>query len=123
MSYLEDTIDWQTIELVDFWLDYSLPSAYQQQPMAQDWARISKIGEELGEAISEFVGITGQNPRKGIHGSQDAMLNELADVMLTAIMAIQHFTKSSSVTREVLRAKQRRVYERMVKARESASDS
>jgi len=105
MSYLEDSIDWQTVHAVDAWLDDSVSDVYQVQPQAQDWARISKIGEELGEAIQAFIGATGQNPRKGITNDMEAVLDELADTVFTGILAIQHFTKNTSVTRRILREK------------------
>jgi hypothetical protein len=45
---------------------------------------IMKIAEEFGEAIQAYIGITGQNPRKGVHGSRDDVQKELADVIITA---------------------------------------
>lgn len=106
MSYQEDTIDWYAIDKIDSWLDSNVPGKYREQPLAQDWARISKIGEELGEAIQAFIGYTGQNPRKGYDGTTNyEVMNELADVILTAILAIQHFTKNTSSTRNIIRAK------------------
>lgn len=113
MSYMQDSIDWQVIELVDMWLDSSVNGDYLDQPLGQDWARISKIAEELGEATAAFIGITGQNPRKGIHGSMDDLLDELADTALTAILAIQHFSKSSADTRQRLMSKQEKIYQRI----------
>lgn len=106
MSYQEDTIDWYAIDKIDSWLDSNGSGKYREQPLAQDWARISKIGEELGEAIQAFIGYTGQNPRKGYDGTTKyEVMNELADVILTAILAIQHFTKNTSVTRDIIRTK------------------
>lgn len=103
MSYLNDTIDWQAITKIDNWLDSRVGVEYWNQPLAQDWARVSKIGEELGEAINELIKATGQNPRKGIDvDSWDKLRLELADVVFTGILAIQHFTKDSQLTRDIL---------------------
>jgi hypothetical protein len=113
MSYQEDTIDLQIIDRVDSWLDGAVASEYQLQPLAQDWARISKVAEELGEVIQAFIGYTGQNPRKGKINEKADVVNELADVAMTAILAIQHMTKNTSETRDILMAKQRAVYERV----------
>jgi hypothetical protein len=114
MSYQDDSIDWQVIHYVDNWLDEELPDHYREQPLAQDWARISKVIEELGEAVAAMIGATGQNPRKGTTHHRDDILNELADVTMTGILAIQHFTKSTSMTREILRNKQTYIYRRMM---------
>lgn len=105
MSYLEDTIDWQAVETVDAWLDAAVAAHYQGQPLAQDYARVAKATEETGEAIAALIGATGQNPRKGVTHTMQDVTDELADVAMTAILAIQHFTKNASVTRQILRAK------------------
>ena len=100
----EDTIDWQAIRAVDQWLDSAVPEHYQRT-LAQDWARVAKVTEEAGEAIEALIGFTGQNPRKGITHTRRDVLDELADVALTGILAIQHFTKNPRVTRMVLEMK------------------
>lgn len=112
MSYMEDTIDWQMVEFIDQWLDANPADSYKDQPLAQDWARISKVQEELGEAIQCFIGYTGQNPRKGVINDLDDVLEELADTAITALFAMHHFTKSSSSTRSLLRDKLIRIYGR-----------
>lgn len=82
---------------VDAHLDDNVSKPYQRHPLAQDWARVSKVAEELGEAINELILWTGQNPRKGNADStaRERLITELQDVALTAIYAIQHFTKES----------------------------
>lgn len=87
---------------IDIWLDGQVADAYKDQPLAQDWARISKVSEELGEAIQEFIGATGQNPRKGVYSDQAMVNNELADVVVTALLAIQHFTKDAEQTWQIV---------------------
>jgi hypothetical protein len=91
------------VEAIDNWLDEGVDrTAYRLQPMAQDWARIAKVQEELGEAIGAFIGVTGQNPRKGTTHEMTDVLDELADVAMTAILAIQHFTKDTDSTAIIL---------------------
>jgi hypothetical protein len=114
MSYQDDSIDWQIIRYVDNWLDEELPDYYKEQPLAQDWARISKVIEELGEAVSAMIGATGQNPRKGATHHRDDILKELMDVVMTGLLAVQHFTKDTNATREILREKQTFIYRRMM---------
>ena len=88
----------ENVRWVDAHLDREVAQAYQDQPLAQHWARITKVMEEAGEAINELIGVTGQNPRKGVYSDMDKLLGELADVALTGIYAIQHFTKDEART-------------------------
>ena len=119
----------ETIEAVDAWLDGAVAAEYGEQPLSQDWARTAKVGEETGEAqeelkawrraaldqarvseidipagraISALIAVTGQNPRKGVHGTREALLKELADVVCTGLFAIQHFTKDTNMTWMIL---------------------
>lgn len=87
---------------IDLWLDAKTADDYKSQPLAQDWARISKMMEESGEAIQAFVGYTGQNPRKGKTHDLDDVLDELADTILTGVFAIQHFTKNAEETIQII---------------------
>lgn len=49
---------------------------------------IMKIAEEFGEAVQAYIGVTGQNPRKGVYGTRDDIQKELADVIVTAGIAM-----------------------------------
>lgn len=138
---MEDSIDWQAIEQVDAWLDRGVARQYKDQPLAQDWARLSKVIEELGEAlehvqgispedharlsaisvslgksVSTLIGATGQNPRKGVTHSQDDVVNEVLDVVMTGLLCAQHMLKNSSTVRMRFRAKQERTYLRMLES-------
>ena len=90
---LQDLIAW-----MDDHLDSAVADPYKGQPLAQDWARVAKVSEEVGEAIDALIGITGQNPRKGHYGDRSDLLDELADVALTGLYAMQHFTKNRHET-------------------------
>ena len=107
MGYLTDsTIDWSAIRDIDEWLDEAVSRDYQDQPLAQDWARVAKVGEEYGEAIAELILMTGQNPRKTQDpAARERLLMELSDVVFTAILGMQHFTKNTAETREILQRK------------------
>lgn len=52
--------------------------------------QIIKVQEELGEAAEAYVGWCGLNPRKGTTHTRDDIAMELADVMLTAALAIKY---------------------------------
>ena len=65
-----------------------------RDPEAILWGRIAKIGEEHGEVIQALIGMTGQNPRKGVTHTQHDVIEELLDVAVTALGAIEHLTQS-----------------------------
>jgi hypothetical protein len=119
------------IETVNNHLDGRVAETYQDQPLAQDWARVAKLAEELGEmreashgqnlsaadherfgaleeaigrSISALIGATGQNPRKGVTGTQGEMLSELVDVICTGLFALQHFTQDAEATADLVEA-------------------
>lgn len=105
---------------VDAWLDSAVSPAYKAQPLAQDWARISKVGEELGEVIDAFILHTGPNHRKPGVDCMDDVLNELADVACTAILAMLHFTKDESKAGGILVDKVQSIGRRMAQAKRQA---
>ena len=45
---------------------------------------VLKVAEEVGEAAEAYIGMIGGNPRKGVHKDATDVLDELADVMLSA---------------------------------------
>jgi NTP pyrophosphatase (non-canonical NTP hydrolase) len=51
--------------------------------------RMLKVSEEAGEAAGAWIGTLGQNPRKGITHNRAQVAAELADVALTALVAIE----------------------------------
>lgn len=79
----------------DKWIDDNAPIDYQEQPLGMLWGRVGKLGEEVGEAIQALIGVTGQNPRKGVQGTFIDVQNELADVVFTALCAMQHISKNT----------------------------
>jgi hypothetical protein len=107
-------IDREVVREVDEHLDSGVAGEYKDQPLAQSWARVAKVTEEAGEAIAELILMTGQNPRK----PQDPaacgrLLKELADVTMTGVYAIQHFTKDADATARILYEAQLRYLDRL----------
>lgn len=95
----------RTVADADRWLDADCGPDYHAQPLAQDWARLAKVGEELGEAIQELILWTAQNPRKPQDPDAGTrLLKEIADVVATGILCIQHFTKDIGATQAVITA-------------------
>lgn len=91
------------IEVIDAWIDGHASQDYQDQPLALHWLRTCKLTEEEGESVAELISATGGNPRKPHDpAALDRLLKELADRAWTAILSIQHYTKSTDRTNEVL---------------------
>lgn len=99
---LEDML--AIVELVDAYLDSSASPDYRAQPLAQDWARYTKVCEEAGEVWKELSRLTGENPRKGFCGSEEELLGELGDTVSAGLCAIQHATKDKNRTWAVVAA-------------------
>lgn len=104
---------WRLVVALDQRIDDGAGPTYHEQPLAQDWARVAKIQEEAGEAIDALIGVTAQNHRKGQYGSMDDLFDELADVAMTGVYAIQHFTKDVDRTRAILLARVERHAQRV----------
>ncbi len=51
--------------------------------------RILKVTEEAGDAAGPWIGVLGQNPRKGVTHDREQVSVELADVVITALVAIE----------------------------------
>jgi hypothetical protein len=56
------------------------------------WGRLAKVSEEAGEVIAAWIGVTSQNPRKGVTHTRDDVLKELLDTAVTALAAYEHMT-------------------------------
>lgn len=83
-----------------------------RDPEAILWGRVAKVGEEHGEAIQALVGMTGQNPRKGVtHDSMD-LIQELLDTAVAALGAVEHLTGNRGQSIALLNHKVRNVAER-----------
>jgi NTP pyrophosphatase (non-canonical NTP hydrolase) len=88
------------VTAITAWLDNANPADPHE-----DCMRVLKLVEEAGEAAAAYIGMVGQNPRKGVTHTREDLLNELADVAITALCAIQHFTQDPDETRDVVMAK------------------
>ena len=53
------------------------------------WGQVAKVGEEHGEAVAAMIGYTGQNPRKGFTHGRDDVVEELLDVAVAALNAVE----------------------------------
>jgi hypothetical protein len=87
------------VAAVTAWLDAVNPGSGHG-----DALHVMKIGEEFGEVVAAYLGVTGDNPRKGRTHSRADLLAELADVVVAALCAIEHFTGDRTETERVVTA-------------------
>lgn len=74
----------QRINTIVDWLDQHNLSSVEEQTL-----RILKVGEEFGEAAQAWIDYLGQNPRRTESPSIHDVVGELADVCITAMVAIE----------------------------------
>jgi len=53
--------------------------------------KVMKVGEENGEAVEAYIGLHGHNVRKGVTHTRRDVAKELADVAITAYVALHAF--------------------------------
>ncbi|RSS37960.1 hypothetical protein EF902_31560 [Streptomyces sp. WAC05858] len=53
--------------------------------------RLMKLVEETGEVMQAYIGMVGQNPRKGITHKPEDVAAEVCDVILSAAVALHRF--------------------------------
>ena len=78
---------WDTAGELAAWLDAS--DAATVTPEASRILRCFKLTEEVGEVAQAVIGATGQNPRKSYTHDWNDVGNELCDVILAAMVALE----------------------------------
>ncbi|PWR13026.1 hypothetical protein DKT68_01790 [Micromonospora acroterricola] len=79
-----DELIWEAARASRGWLD-----AANGAGQTELTCRILKLTEEAGEASAAWIGLLGQNPRKGVTHTREDVAAELADVAFTALVAIE----------------------------------
>ncbi|MFF7413233.1 NUDIX domain-containing protein [Streptomyces lydicus] len=75
---------WNTIRALADYYD-----TMSDLPREQNWIlQVLKIAEETGEAAQAVIGLTGTNPRKGLSHTWDDVRAEVADVIITSMVAL-----------------------------------
>lgn len=110
------------VETVDAFLDSHRSPDYLAQPLANDWARVTKVCEEAGEVWKALSKRTGENYRKGVCATEDELLGELGDCVSAAMLGIQHRTKDTAVTWAVVSAAFRKASQRVADFGEVPAD-
>ena len=90
-----DDVAWDTVGRLVEWLDRSSGSNNALTPETEKLLRLMKLTEEVGEVAEAVIGVTGQNPRKGVTHSWDDVNAELCDVILTAMVALTTITPNA----------------------------
>ena len=81
---------WERVGVLRRWIDENATATEDPRVL-----RILKISEELGEVSEAVHAATGANPRKPM-GQWDAVHRELADVIVTAMVALVTCTPYAS---------------------------
>jgi NTP pyrophosphatase (non-canonical NTP hydrolase) len=76
--------------------------------------RLLKLTEEVGEVADAFLGMQGLNKRKGVCRSREDLLDELADVIITAAVAMSGVTGDADKARGHMERRLAAVTERAV---------
>lgn len=78
----------------------------------EDDMQIMKLAEEVGEVVQAWLSWAKQNPRKPNELNLDDVLNELADVIITAWCNIQRFTADPDAPRRLLAERTKKIIKR-----------
>jgi phosphoribosyl-ATP pyrophosphohydrolase len=62
--------------------------------------RALKVQEEAGEVAAAIIGFVGANARKGVTHEGEDVAKELADVVITAMVALHDWTPSPKIFME-----------------------
>jgi hypothetical protein len=82
---------WRHVATLVAWLDAANPRTDHEVA-----CRVMKLAEETGEAVAAYIGMTGQNPRKGTCATLADLTSELCDVIVTAMVALATITGTAA---------------------------
>ena len=67
-------------------------------------AQLLKLSEEVGEVAEAYLGMTGLNPRKGFSHTREDLVGEVADVIISAAVAIVRLSGDPRAARDAFQA-------------------
>jgi hypothetical protein len=79
---------WAVVARLTAWLDDHNGSSTPETAL-----RLMKVQEEAGEVAAAWIGVVGQNPRKGVTHTTGEVLGELCDVIVAAMVAMTTLTR------------------------------
>lgn len=86
-TVLNETLNPLTRRYQELVLEIAESLAENHKITIQD--QLDKLYEEVGEVAKAWIGARGKNPRKGFTHTEQDIVDELADVAITALVAIQ----------------------------------
>lgn len=120
-------LDWKraadSAARVSQWIDDE-PANKAMTPLEQLLMRtVVKVGEEFGESCGAIIGVTGQNPRKGVTHTMDEFTKELLDKAATIVLGIEHVTGNKGDALYMLRDHIVHLERRMAESRHRRGES
>jgi NTP pyrophosphatase (non-canonical NTP hydrolase) len=121
MGYPSYEKNWSTdveyrLSAISKWID-GAPANAGKSPLENLLLRTTaKLSEEVGEVGAALIGMTGQNPRKGVTHTIEDVRKELLDVALTALAAVEHISGNNGTTVYQLNEHIFNVYNRMAES-------
>lgn len=91
------------------WIDRAVPGTEAERL----WGRAAKVAEEYGEVVAAIIGYLGQNPRKGQTNGLEKVVDELLDVAVTALGAVESIRGNDGSALDLLGVKVGAVHARM----------
>ena len=67
-------------------------------------AQLLKLAEEVGEVAEAYLGLNGFNRRKGVSHTRDDLMGEVADVIITASIALVRLAGGPEAARDTFGA-------------------
>lgn len=92
----------QQLAAISTWIDAGNEHRDRE---AATWARLAKIVEEAGEVVTAYIGVTGASVRKGVTNVMDDVLEELLDVAVAALAAVEHVSGNKGDSIDLLATK------------------
>lgn len=99
------------------WIDGWVAASTEAEQL---WGRTAKIAEEHGEVVKAIIGYLSQNPRKGEIYTLDGVVDELLDVAVTALGAVESIRGNDGRALSLLTEKIGAVHGRLHRYRGSA---
>lgn len=100
---------WRHVATLVAWLDSANPRTDHEIA-----CRVMKLAEETGEVVNAYIGMTGQNPRKGTYATADDVASELCDVIVTALVALATITGDADDAEARLQGHMSRRFARLI---------
>lgn len=118
VAELSEQFSGEQLAALSEWIDRHNAHKPEQQQL---WERTAKVGEEFGEVVAEMILLTNQNPRKPApddeHEVRNRVIDELLDVAVTALGAVEHMIDNTGSSLAMLRFKIHLVHERALGAK------